>query len=263
MAKTPLRQYANRGLPRAPSIIQVQCCVRGEPLSGAFEIYRTRGCELIARIVAMKSKLKLRLSTAWRRWAGGKKRALGERYPGYRFGAGTYGDLTVLDWGEGATLTMGAYTSIGTGVTVMLGGEHRTDWVTTYPFSVFWDAAKEIKGHPRSKGDVVIGNDVWIANDARIMSGVTISDGAVVGAGAVVTKDVPAYAIVAGNPSRVVKFRFDERTIERLLAIKWWDWEPNRIANWLPKLLSDDVESFLLAAESEKTNSSGGAASAI
>jgi chloramphenicol O-acetyltransferase type B len=159
-------------------------------------------------------------------------------------------------------LTIGAYTSIGTGVTVMLGGEHRTDWVTTYPFSFFWDAAKEIKGHPRSKGDVVIGNDVWIANDARIMSGVSISDGAVVGAGAVVTKDVPAYAVVAGNPSRVVKFRFDERTIGRLSAIKWWDWEPNRIADWLPKLLSDDVESFLLAAESEKTDSSGGATSA-
>jgi chloramphenicol O-acetyltransferase type B len=207
----------------------------------------------------MKSKLKQRLSRAMRRWVEGPKLDLRERYPCYRFGAGTYGDLTVLDWGEGAKLTMGAYTSIGTGVIVFLGGEHRMDWVTTFPFSVLWDSARDIKGHPRSKGDVVIGNDVWIANDARIMSGVTIADGAVIGTGTVVTKDVPAYAVIAGNPSRMVRFRFDERTIGRLLKVKWWDWEPARIANWLPKLLSDDIESFLLAAESEKSDLSGGA----
>jgi acetyltransferase-like isoleucine patch superfamily enzyme len=185
----------------------------------------------------------------------GPKQTLHECYPQYRVGPGSYGDLTVLEWGEGSTLTIGAYTSIGSNVKVYLGGEHRTDWVTTFPFSVLWEAGKQIKGHPKSKGDVLIGSDVWIANDALIMSGVAIGDGAVIGARAVVTKDVPAYAVVAGNPSRIVRFRFDSRTIERLLKIKWWEWEPARIANSMPALLNTDIEAFLLAAESGNFNS--------
>jgi chloramphenicol O-acetyltransferase type B len=144
-------------------------------------------------------------------------------------------------------------------VKVFLGGEHRTDWVTTFPFTVFSEAGRGIGGHPKSKGNVVIGNDVWIATEAFIMSGVTIGDGAVIGARAVVTKDVPAYAVVAGNPSRIVKFRFDPPTIERLLQVKWWEWEPARIANSMPALLNTDIESFLLAAESGKFNPHSGA----
>ena len=175
--------------------------------------------------------------------------SLHERFPNYQIGAGSYGGLTVLEWGEGSTLSIGAYTSIGTDEQVFLGGEHRSDWVTTFPFTVFSQAARGIGGHPKSKGNVVIGNDVWIATEAIIMSGVTIGDGAVIGARAVVTKDVPAYAVVAGNPSRIVKFRFDPPTIERLLRIKWWEWEPARIANSMPVLLNTDIESFLSAAE--------------
>jgi hypothetical protein len=71
----------------------------------------------------------------------------------------------------------------------------------------------------------------------------------------VVTKDVPSYAIVAGNPSRIVKFRFDPRTIERLLEIKWWDWEPARISESMPALLNSDIEAFLVAAEAARFNS--------
>jgi chloramphenicol O-acetyltransferase type B len=189
----------------------------------------------------------------------GPAQSLHERFPDYKIGAGSYGGLTVLEWGEGSTLSIGAYTSIGTDVKVFLGGEHRTDWVTTFPFSLLWEAGKEIDGHPKSKGNVVIGSDVWIANDALIMSGVTIGDGAVIGARAVVTKDVPAYAVVAGNPSRIVRFRFDSRIIERLLEIKWWEWEPARIANSMPALLNSDIEAFLLAAESGKFDSKSGA----
>jgi chloramphenicol O-acetyltransferase type B len=154
----------------------------------------------------MKSYLGAQIIRALQRKVSGRGRTLRERYPEYKIGAGSYGDLTVLDWGEGATLSIGAYTSIGTAV--------------------------------------------WIANEAVIMSGVTVGDGAVIGARAVVTRDVPAYAIVAGNPARIARFRFDQTTIERLLRIKWWDWEPRRIAKSMSAMLSADIESFMLAAES-------------
>ena len=153
-------------------------------------------------------------------------------------------------WGEGTTLTVGAFCSVAAGVKVFLGGEHRTDWVSTYPFTEFWpEATKGISGHPHSRGDVVIGHDVWIGTEAMIMSGVHIGDGAVIGARAVVTKDVPPYTIVAGNPARVVRLRFPPEIVERLQRVAWWNWDDERIARFLPLLLSGDVERFLGAAE--------------
>lgn len=172
------------------------------------------------------------------------------RYPQYSIGRGTYGDLRVRSWGDGATLTMGAFCSVASGVQVLLGGEHRPDWVTTYPFSVLWAKGRPLPGHPASKGDVIIGNDVWIGAEAMILSGVTIGDGAVIGARAVVTKDVPPYAIVGGNPARVIRMRFDEATIARLQSLKWWTWDDARIEKFLPLLLNDDVSAFLREAES-------------
>lgn len=192
---------------------------------------------------------------AFLRKAVGKLRpkpgSLQDRYPHYQIGQGSYGadDLRIHSWGEGATLSIGAYCSIAERVQIFLGGEHRTDWVTTYPFSFLWPSAKAIPGHPRTKGDVVIGNDVWIATGAIILSGVTIGDGAVIGAGSVVAKDVPPYAIVAGNPARLVKERFDQDTVKRLRATKWWEWEKERIEKALPLLLSRQVERFLSAVE--------------
>lgn len=181
--------------------------------------------------------------------------ALSERYPQYQFGRGTYGGLTVMSWGEGATLKVGSYTSIAAGVKVFLGGEHRTDWVTTFPFNVLWNSARNHSGHPKTKGDVLIGNDVWIGTEALISSGVTIGDGAVVGARAVVARDVPPYAIVVGNPAQVVRFRFDDETIERLLALQWWNWKEAQIANAMPELLSDRISVFLECAEAGKYRS--------
>jgi len=172
------------------------------------------------------------------------------RYPQFQIGKGSYGNPTIHSWGEGTRLWIGAYCSIADGVQIFLGGEHRTDWITAYPFSTFWEAAKQIAGHPYSKGDVVIGNDVWIGTEAFILSGVKIGDGAVIGARTVVTKDVPPYAIVAGNPARVVKMRFDDETVARLLAIQWWTWDNTRIEKALPLLLNSDMEAFLLSAES-------------
>lgn len=180
------------------------------------------------------------------------ERNLAKRYPEYQIGRDTYGDLTVKTCNEGATLTIGSYTSIVAGVKVLLGGEHRLDWVTTYPFSVLWASATHYEGHPKSKGDVIIGNDAWVGDEVLILSGVTIGDGAVIGARALVTCDVPSYAVVAGNPAKVVKFRFDEIVINRLLTIKWWNWSEEQIEKAMPDLLNNKIEQFMDKAESGK-----------
>ena len=101
----------------------------------------------------------------------------------------------------------------------------------------------------RKNGDVVIGNDVWIGYGAVILSGATIGDGSIIGARAVVTRSVPPYAIVAGNPATIIRTRFDEKTIRRLINIQWWDWEDSKIEAYLPLMLQTDIESFLTRAE--------------
>lgn len=185
----------------------------------------------------------------WRRFFPTRTITLAERYPQYQIGRGTYGDLSVLSWGEGATLNVGNYTSIAAGVKIFLGGEHRMDWVTTFPFNVLWESARHHKGHPKTKGNVLIGSDVWIGTEVLISSGVTVGDGAVIGARAVVTRDVAPYAVVVGNPARVLKFRFEERTIQRLLALRWWEWPESQIYKAMPEMLSQEIELFLEKAE--------------
>ena len=167
----------------------------------------------------------------------------------YEIGRGSYGSLKVLDFGEGATLRVGAYCSFANGVQVFLGGEHRTDWVTTYPFSALDSRFAGIKGHPRTRGDVTIGSDVWIGREAMILSGVSIGHGAVVGARAVVARDVPPYGVVAGNPSSFIRSRFTPDVVERLLAVAWWNWPAERVEAAVPLLLNPDIKAFLDAAE--------------
>lgn len=178
------------------------------------------------------------------------KKTLQQRYPYYKFGKGTYSkDLHVFSWGEGSSLEIGAFCSIAEGVKIFLGGEHRVDWVTTYPFSALWESASSFTGHPKSKGDVIIGNDVWIGTEAVIMSGVRIGDGAVISARALVARDVPPYSIVVGNPARIIKKRFDDEIINRLLFVKWWEWDNKVIDEHMHLLLTDDIEEFLAKAE--------------
>jgi chloramphenicol O-acetyltransferase type B len=183
-------------------------------------------------------------------------RRLHSQYPQYQFGRGTYGyNLKVASWGEGATLKIGAFCSISSGVEIFLGGNHRPDWVTTYPFNILNPAARHIQGQPKSKGDVIIGNDVWIGNGALILSGVHIGDGAVIGARSVVAKDVPPYGIVVGNPARNIRMRFDDATIMRLLNLKWWDWDDTKIQKYLPVMLNTDIGNFLdMAEHDQETN---------
>lgn len=171
---------------------------------------------------------------------------------GYEIGDWSYGTPWVAHWGEPATLKVGRYCSIANDVYIFVGGNHRIDWVTTYPFSALafqWPNAEGIPGHPATKGDVVIGNDVWIGMGATVLSGITIGDGAVIATRSVVTNDVPAYGIVGGNPARLIRHRFSPDVIERLLAIRWWDWPEERVNRFLPLLLSEDIEAFITAAQ--------------
>lgn len=187
-----------------------------------------------------------------RRLRGKHKLSLQQRFPQYRIGRHSYGDLTVRSWKEGSTLEIGAFCSLAAGVKIFLGGEHRSDWVTTFPFTALWaEDAGHIPGHPKSRGDVIIGNDVWIGTEAVITSGVRIGDGAVIGMRAVVTRDVPPYTIVAGNPARAIRRRFADEDIERLHAIAWWDWDDERIRRYLPLLLAEDIGGFITACAEE------------
>lgn len=167
------------------------------------------------------------------------------RYAGYDIGEWTYGNPDVIRFGSGATVRMGKFCSVAENVTILLVADHRTDWITTYPFPALFPEAEGIPGHPTTKGDVVIGNDVWIGEGACILSGVVIGDGAVIAARSVVTKNVDPYAIVGGNPARHIRFRFSESECAALCRIAWWNWELPRIREAWPLLLSNDIETFL------------------
>jgi acetyltransferase-like isoleucine patch superfamily enzyme len=163
------------------------------------------------------------------------------RYSEYSIGDFSYGEPIIHHWGEKATLRIGRFCSIASGVTILLGGEHNLDFISTYPFKVFLDGFEDSPKYAGTNGDVTIGNDVWIGTNALILSGVKIGDGAVVGASTVVTKDIEPYSVVAGNPARLIRKRFDEETIEELLRIKWWNWEIQRIRENLPILMSNRI----------------------
>jgi len=146
---------------------------------------------------------------------------------------------------EGTSLKIGKYCSISSDVAIFLGSEHRTDWISTYPFPTLWEDARSIPGHPSSKGDVVIGSDVWIGYNVTILSGVTIEDGAAIGTGSVVSRDVPAYAIAAGNPAQIIRYRFTEETIQKLLQIRWWDWPDEKVKENIDLICSDSIDVFI------------------
>lgn len=160
----------------------------------------------------------------------------------------TYGRIKIIEFGEGeAELRIGRFCSIARGLKIFLGGEHRTDWITTYPFPARseWPEARKIPGHPKTKGDVTIGNDVWIGEDVTILSGVTIGDGAVIGNKSLVVSSVEPYAIVGGNPAKLIRKRFDDKTIDELLKIRWWNWSIERIRANIDILCSSRFEELV------------------
>ncbi|MCE9562618.1 MAG: CatB-related O-acetyltransferase [Planctomycetes bacterium] len=146
---------------------------------------------------------------------------------------------TVVAYSTPSQIRVGRYSSIALGVRFILDADHHTDWVAlTAPPMHRTD-------FPATKGDIVLGSDVWIGAYATLLSGVTVGDGAVVGAGAVVAKPVPPYAIIVGNPARLVRYRFDPDTIAKLLAIRWWDWPQERILAAGDLLWSNRMTEFL------------------
>ena len=175
------------------------------------------------------------------RFKNKKRKSWKERY---EVGRGTYGEPSVRHWGEPTTLKVGCYCSIATGVRIFLGGNHRTDWITTYPFSFFRESAKHILGHPASRGDVIIGHDVWIGEGAVILSGIRIGNGAVIGTSAVVTRDVPPYGIVAGNPARLIGMRFTAEEVAILQSLEWWSWDDAKLDAAMPYLLNSDISAL-------------------
>lgn len=154
------------------------------------------------------------------------------RYRRYNIGKWTYGRPNVYDWGTpGESLTIGRYCSIAWHSNILLGGEHSTQMTSTYPFEAFYSWQGVAAGTNRG---VRIGNDVWIGFGALVLAGVEIGDGAIIGANSVISKAVPPYAIMVGNPARIAKFRFDNLTIHRLLEIRWWDWSDEVVREALP-----------------------------
>lgn len=165
----------------------------------------------------------------------------------------TYGNPLIMTWGENTKLTIGKFCSIGANVQIYLGGNHHTDWLTTYPFNVLLnDQYPGIDGEvAATKGDITIGNDVWIGNNVMIMSGVTIGDGAVIAAGSVVTRDVTSSAFVAGAPAEMKKILWQKVPA---VGMRWWDWPLEKIAEAVPRLMmstSYNLAEFDMAWEDE------------
>lgn len=147
----------------------------------------------------------------------------------------------------GDRLIIGKFCAIASGTKFIMGpANHRISSVTTYPFHVFGGAWEENTPAHLSqlpfKGDTVIGNDVWIGRESIIMPGVQIGDGAIIGAYSVVTKDVPPYWVAGGNPARHIKKRFSDELTALLLELKWWDFEPEKLVDFLPLLCDPDLE---------------------
>ena len=143
-------------------------------------------------------------------------------------------------------LVIGKFCSIACGAKfIFTSANHTLKSLSTYPFPIFFeewglDSANITEAWDK-KGDIVIGNDVWIGYEAVILSGVTVGDGAIIGARAVVTKDVPPYAIVGGIPARYIRRRFDEKTVTKLMELKWWEWSDEKIKENLSAIQSGRV----------------------
>lgn len=171
-------------------------------------------------------------------------------------GAERFEDRNVLHHFDfvGDRLVIGRFCAIAAGATfIMNGANHAMEGFSTYPFNIFgngWEEGFDPQSWvDASRGDTVVGNDVWIGNGALIMPGVTIGDGAIVAARSVVASDVPAYAIVAGNPARTVRMRFDDLTIARLLQIAWWNWPAETITAHLNAIRGNDLAALETVAE--------------
>ena len=145
----------------------------------------------------------------------------------------------------GDQLIIGKFCMIASDVSfIMNGANHLHSSISAYPFAIFgkdWTHAMDGKSYP-IKGDTIVGNDVWLGHGATIMPGVKIGDGAIIATNAVVTKDIPPYTIVGGNPARIIKKRFSDADIDRLLSLRWWDWPIEKITQNVEILTGHDLD---------------------
>ena len=142
-------------------------------------------------------------------------------------------------------LIIGKFCQIAAGVNfIMNGANHQMNAISTYPFYILegWNQNIPPLSEMPLKGDTVVGNDVWIGQEATILPGVHIGDGAIIGTKSVVGSDVPPYTIVAGNPAKPIRKRFDDELIQMLLDLKWWNMNIEDINNLIPLLSCSDIE---------------------
>lgn len=196
---------------------------------------RIRGTRKIPKCVLKRSKKYGRLDTLGRYFF--------DKYSGIPVGRYTYGYQHLY---SSSVKSIGAFCSIAEGQ-IVVPNDHRLDWVTTSPIASlkeFSFATQDFMDDymPEYKRKIIIGNDVWIGARCTIFEGVTIGDGAVIAAGSIITRDVPPYAVI-GGVNRLLKYRFREEIIEKMLKIKWWDWNDDKIRENIE--LMQDVETFI------------------
>jgi lipopolysaccharide transport system ATP-binding protein len=174
-----------------------------------------------------------------------KEKIARRRRVNIQVGEFTYGEPQIYMFTNKYQLVIGKFCSIAENVKIVVDGNHRPDWISTYPFAEQIDGLMTNPGLPHGKGDMSIGNDVWIGRDVLILPGVQIGDGAVIAAGSVVTRNVDDYEIVGGNPARHIKKRFTDLQITELKKIRWWDWQISKIKKNYQLLQSPCIEEFI------------------
>jgi len=164
-------------------------------------------------------------------------------------GKWSYGRPNIYRWDWKSKIIIGNFCSLGPDINFYVGGDHRADWISTSQlpatqFNETFKKTKSIKNFSKSKGDIVIGHDVWIGGRSTILSGVTIGTGAIIAAGSLVVNDVEPYTISGGNPNRVIKKRFEDSVIKKILDTEWWFLKDTEIDDLSKFLLSSDTENF-------------------
>jgi acetyltransferase-like isoleucine patch superfamily enzyme len=157
----------------------------------------------------------------------------------YNYGISVIGHESIL-----AGSSIGNFCSISDNLQLIAKGKHMVDWVTTYPFRVKWNMDVPLNELSPTY-PIIIENDVWIASNVKILQGVVIGNGSVIATESFVTSDVQPYSIVGGNPAKVLRYRFTKRQIEQLLQIEWWYWDDEKIRNFVPLLVSNNVDEFI------------------
>jgi acetyltransferase-like isoleucine patch superfamily enzyme len=169
-------------------------------------------------------------------------------YDKVKVGNYSYSANKIQLWHAHEKLEIGKFCSIARNLKIYLGGNHRYDWITTYPFGlihqdVFSNMNANDAGY--SNGNVTIGNDVWIGDNVTIMSGITIGDGCVIANNSHVVKNTEPYSIIGGNPAKLIKYRFTPEQINKLLKIKWWNWDETKINNAMNVITNSDIDLFI------------------